>query len=159
MGLCEQLVGQKHLRSPKGSIFYLAPEQLIQRFDHKADIWACGVILYILITGRPPFTAHKPNLHGHSVLDRQRIHQMILQGTVTYNKHDFTSVHPQAVHLLQMMLRVDPTRRPEADWLLAQPWLQSPTVSQPDPKGRLRIRTLTVSAGEDLQEPRNIQQI
>ena len=40
--------------------YYIAPEILQGRYDHRCDIWSLGVILYILVSGVPPFNGKNP---------------------------------------------------------------------------------------------------
>ena len=38
-----------------GSAHFIAPEMLNKEYDYKCDVWSCGIIMYILISGQPPF--------------------------------------------------------------------------------------------------------
>ena len=44
-----------NLNELKGTFEYMAPEVLLQDYDHKCDIWSCGCIAYALLVGRPPY--------------------------------------------------------------------------------------------------------
>ena len=43
------------LTEPVGSPFFIAPEVLKKKYGPKCDVWSCGVIAYIMISGKPPF--------------------------------------------------------------------------------------------------------
>lgn len=140
LGLGQFLNENEHLSRLKGSIFYMAPEQFKMKYNHKVDIWSCGVILYFLITGTPPFVAKKYNDEGLAVIDNQGVQKKILSGKVDYDVKALKHVDPAVVKMLKRMLAMDPDERPEAAELLNNQWFYStnedPIRSESKEEGR-----------------------
>lgn len=49
------------LHAKMGSPFYVAPEVLQRNYNIKCDVWSCGIIMYIMFCGHPPFQGHSTN--------------------------------------------------------------------------------------------------
>ena len=43
------------MKGAVGTTFYMAPEVINDKYNEKCDIWSCGIILYIMLCGKPPF--------------------------------------------------------------------------------------------------------
>ncbi|XP_042514771.1 calcium and calcium/calmodulin-dependent serine/threonine-protein kinase-like isoform X2 [Macadamia integrifolia] len=104
-----------------GSIDYVSPEALSQgKVTSGTDMWALGVILYILLSGDPPFQAT-------SFRQKQ---QLILAGDFSFKDHTWTTISPSAKQLISRLLSVDPQKRPTAQELLLHPWVIGDSVKQ-----------------------------
>lgn len=97
---------------------------ILKHYDHKVDIWAAGVIFYVLLTGKPPFHAVMTNPQGKVVLDYSQIKKLILKGKVDFSHGIFQKVGPMIVNIIQAMLSLDPENRPEAIQLLSHPFFK-----------------------------------
>lgn len=97
-----------------GSPFYVAPEVLQRRYNKEADIWSCGVILYILLSGSPPF-------QGNST---QQIFRNIISQPLDLKSAAWEHVSDAAKDCVRRMLSRDPKRRLTAEQVLRHPWMR-----------------------------------
>ncbi|XP_052156122.1 uncharacterized protein LOC127773921 [Oryza glaberrima] len=97
-----------------GSIDYVSPEALSrQEVSAASDMWSVGVILYILLSGCPPF---------HAATNREK-QQRILQGEFSFQDHTWKTISSSAKDLISRLLSVQPYKRPTASDLLRHPWV------------------------------------
>ncbi|XP_033609274.1 calcium/calmodulin-dependent protein kinase type II delta chain isoform X1 [Cryptotermes secundus] len=97
-----------------GTPGYLSPEVLKKEpYGKPVDIWACGVILYILLVGYPPFWDE----------DQHRLYAQIKAGAYDYPSPEWDTVTPEAKNLINQMLTVNPSKRITASEALKHPWI------------------------------------
>lgn len=97
-----------------GTPYYIAPEVLKKNYDQKCDLWSCGVILYILLCGYPPF-------NGNS--DKEIV-QSVLQGKYTIDEPEWAYVCDEAKDLVKKLLTYDSDKRLTALEALNHPWIK-----------------------------------
>ncbi|XP_025016039.1 calcium/calmodulin-dependent protein kinase type II alpha chain isoform X2 [Tetranychus urticae] len=97
-----------------GTPGYLSPEVLRKEpYSKPVDIWACGVILYILLVGYPPFWDE----------DQHRLYAQIKAGAYDYPSPEWDTVTPEAKNLINSMLTINPDKRITAAEALKHPWI------------------------------------
>ncbi|GMI81629.1 calcium-dependent protein kinase 17 [Hibiscus trionum] len=97
-----------------GSAYYIAPEVLKRKYGPEADIWSIGVMLYIFLSGVPPFWAESEN----------GIFNSILRGHIDFTSDPWPAISPQAKELVKKMLNMDPKQRLTAVQVLSHPWIK-----------------------------------
>ena len=113
-GYATQMKQRERLHEMDGISYYIAPEVLEGDYDEKCDIWSCGVILYILLCGYPPF-------YGDTDED---IYKQVLKGEYDFPKEEWQNVSEEAKNLVQKMLEKDTKKRITALDALQDKWFK-----------------------------------
>ena len=106
-----------------GTAYYMSPEVLQGNYDNKCDIWACGVILYIMLCGYPPFDGDSE----HDIL------KAISKKKFSFPEEEWKSVSDDAKDLIKHMI-CDADKRYNAEMILNHPWIEK---NAPNSKGNL----------------------
>ncbi|KAJ8540299.1 hypothetical protein K7X08_030218 [Anisodus acutangulus] len=96
-----------------GSPYYVAPEVLLKHYGPEADVWTSGVILYILLSGVPPFWAET----------QQGIFDAVLKGHIDFDSEPWPLISESAKDLMRKMLCMQPSERLTAHEVLCHPWI------------------------------------
>lgn len=126
-GTAEIFKKNKLLSKQIGTPYYIAPEVLNNQYNEKCDIWSCGVIMYILLSGCPPFYEKND----------QEIYFAIRNGRYSFRHKVWNNVSDEAKNLIKKLLDLDFNTRPTAEEAIRDPWFSkfedrnnSPTNNQ-----------------------------
>mmetsp|Transcript_16402 Transcript_16402/g.39361 ORF Transcript_16402/g.39361 Transcript_16402/m.39361 type:complete len:513 (+) Transcript_16402:223-1761(+) len=97
-----------------GTPYYVAPQVLAGKYDETCDLWSCGVIMYILLCGYPPFYGDT----DADVLAKVRL------GNYSFNAPDWKNISEDAKDLIRKLLKMHPKERFTAKQALSHPWIQ-----------------------------------
>ena len=97
-----------------GSSYYIAPEVIKKNYNEKCDVWSCGVIMYILLSGRPPFGGDDDN----------EIMSNVKKGKYDLETSPFNKVSKNALDLIRKLLIMDKDKRISAQEALNHPWFK-----------------------------------
>ncbi|XP_024869708.1 serine/threonine-protein kinase GG21441 isoform X2 [Temnothorax curvispinosus] len=101
-----------------GTPTYVAPEILAETgYGLKIDVWAAGVILYILLCGFPPFVSLDN--------EQEELFERILSGQYEFTSPYWDTISDSAKQLISNMLQAQPELRFSAEDVLDHPWLAS----------------------------------
>ncbi len=119
-GTAIELPKKKKLTKFIGTAYYIAPEVISQNYDEKCDIWSCGIILYILLCGYPPFNGPSNN----------DIYSAIQHSKLLFEKESWKEISKEAISLIKKMLEKNPRKRPSAEECLNDPWFSNITFNK-----------------------------
>ncbi|XP_050155079.1 calcium-dependent protein kinase 26-like isoform X1 [Malus sylvestris] len=120
-GLATYIKPGQSLHGLVGSPFYIAPEVLAGGYNQAADVWSAGVILYILLSGMPPFWGKT----------KSRIFDAVRTADLKFPSDPWDRITGSAKDLIRAMLCKDPSQRLTAQQVLDHPWMR---VHEPYPK-------------------------
>ena len=97
-----------------GTSYYIAPEVLKERYDEKCDVWSCGIILYILLCGYPPFNGNTNVEIFHAIQNQNPI----------FTGEEWEDITSEAKDLIKIMLKKNPNERWSAEQCLKHKWFK-----------------------------------
>jgi len=99
--------------SKQGTPYYVAPEVLEGRYDHMCDIWSCGVMMFVLLCGYPPF-------YGETEKD---ILRQVKKANLQFDDNDWRNISEDAKRLIRRLLTKDVKDRFTADQAMNDIWI------------------------------------
>lgn len=109
-GLCEP---HKMLHARYGTSYYIAPEVIKGKYNELCDLWSCGVIMYILLVGRPPFNG----------ATEKEIMQKVLDADYSLEGQEWRYISHEAKDMLGKLLTKSSKKRISASQAIVHPWV------------------------------------
>ncbi|KAA8522337.1 hypothetical protein F0562_013302 [Nyssa sinensis] len=136
-GLATYIKPGKNLHGTVGSPFYIAPEVLAGGYNQAADVWSAGVILYILLSGTPPFWGKT----------KSKIFDAVRAAELRFPPDPWDRISASARDLVTGMLHVDPSKRLTAKQVLAHSWIKDYTQTTQEPNKHESISSGQLETG------------
>ena len=118
-----------------GSSYYMAPEIIRRKYDEKCDLWSIGVILYILLTGRPPFDGN----------DDDEILENVKKGVYDTYSYPYPLLSSHSKDLINKLLQYNPKKRISADQAIEHPWFKTAEFKKKD-----KVNTISPELAREL---------
>ena len=95
-----------------GTCIYCSPEVIDDLYDEKSDEWSCGVLMYILLCGVPPFVGDT----------EEEIYEQIKKGKYSFDRTEFKNVSENCKKLIKKLLEPNSKKRIKASKALHEPF-------------------------------------
>jgi calcium-dependent protein kinase len=143
-GLSTHFTPGHRLSRVVGSSYYVAPEVLKKSYTEACDLWSLGVIVYMLLSGAPPFYGKND----------EAIKASIIQGVYSFPTELFRDVSREATEFVETLLSYDVDFRCTAEQSLQHPWLASHCDAEILHRAKEGVRGYgVVSMDENVGEP------
>jgi calcium-dependent protein kinase len=103
----------ERMKEKYGTPYYIAPEVLRKDYNEKCDVWSCGIILYIMLSGYPPFGGK----------NNDQIMKKVLEGSFNFNRKEWNIISDKAKQLISKMLTYNAEQRISAEAALSDIWI------------------------------------
>ena len=131
-GCAKRIKKNEKLNQIEGSSYYIAPEVIRGEYNEKCDIWACGIIFYILLCGYPPFNGDND----------EEIFASTLKGEFVFPEEEWILVSEEAKNLIKKMLTMNTEQRISALDSLQDIWFKN-NETKPESDHNLAKSTLS----------------
>lgn len=102
------------MRQLYGTAYYIAPEVIQGSYTERCDLWSIGVMLFIMLSGKPPFTGRT---------DREILAKVKL-GKYSMMDASWKKISSEAQDLVKRLMSMDPDDRGSAAEAIQHPWIQ-----------------------------------
>jgi len=113
-GLAKMINENEVMNTPNGTPYYIAPEVLRGSYTALCDNWSMGVVLYIMLSGKPPFGGKS----NKEIIDN------VLKGKYSFNNPVWEKISPEAIDLICKLLERQADQRLTAEEAYNHPWIQ-----------------------------------
>jgi len=101
-------------------LYFIAPEITKGKVEFKSDIWACGILLYMLLCGYPPFKGET----------EEDLITQIQKCKLNFPQDDWGNISIEAQNFITKLLNLDPNKRLTAEQALKDPWILKYSIQE-----------------------------
>ena len=112
-GTCGKIKNGEMFKLTVGTPLYVSPEVIKNKYNEKCDLWSCGVIMYMMLSGKPPFKGDND----------EEIYQSVKEGKFSFDDAIWDEISDDAKDLIKNLLIKNINKRYSAKKALSHPWI------------------------------------